>query len=366
MFTSDNPTTSTGAPIIIPKEWDTSLIQLPPELWHGAQTAPVGDDRPILVAVDGGATKTLAVVLDLRTHQLTVGHAGPSNVYTAGFEGAGKAINEAVHAALHAANAEPTQVAVGIFAVASADSASEWARLRSATHVTTAFAKTFIVNDTVAAWAASTEGRAGLAVISGTGANVFGVGPDGREWRTGGWAHLVGDEGSGYYVGAEAFRAVFRWRDGRGEPTQLAARTFAFYNVTSVEELFPLLMEELSKDEVAALAKEVEAAAQEGDVVAQRIYQNAGTLLAEQVVSVIRHTGLTGAFPLGLIGSNWKAGALLRDPFEAEVRVVAPDALLRIPDMPPAGGSLIVAAMAAGARDRLDTAKLPAMFRAVM
>lgn len=301
-------------------------------------------------------------MLDLRTHTLTVGHAGPSNVYTAGFDGAGKAISEAVHAALQAANAEPTQVAVGIFAVASADSPSEWARLRAATHVSTAFAKTFIVNDTVAAWAASTEGRAGLAVISGTGSNVFGVGPDGREWRTGGWAHLVGDEGSGYYVGAEAFRAIFRWRDGRGEPTQLAARTFAFYNVTTVEELFPMLMEDLSKDEIAALAREVEAAAREGDVVAQQIYRNAGILLAEQVISVIRHTGLTGTFPLGLIGSNWKAGELLRSPFEAAVRTVAPDAVLRVPEMPPAGGSLIVAAMAAGERERINTAQLPSMF----
>lgn len=351
---------------MVPKDWDASLIQLPPELWYGADTEPVGYDRPVLVAVDGGGTKTLAAVLDLRTHQIAIGQSGPSNVYTAGFDGAGRAIDEAVFGALHELNAEPTQVAVGIFAIASADSPSEWARLRAATNVTNAFAKTFVVNDTVAAWAASTHGRAGLAVISGTGSNVFGVGPDGTEWRSGGWAHFFGDEGSGYYIGAQAIEAIFRWRDGRGEPTQLAQRAFDYFDVTTVEELFPLVMETLTKSDIAALAIEVEQAAREGDLVAQAIYQRAGAELAEQVNTVIRRTGLTGAFPLGLVGSSWKAGELLLDPFEAEVRTVAPEAQIGVPDMPPAGGSLIVAAMAAGERDRIHSELLPALFEKAM
>lgn len=365
MSTSDHPTTpttSTGKTIVVPKDWESSLIQLPPELWHGADTEPVGDDRPILIAVDGGGTKTLAAAFDLRSHTLAIAEAGPSGVYSAGFEDAGRNIDEAVHAALLMLNAEPTQVAVGIFAIASADSPSEWARLRAAMNVTNAFAKTFVVNDTVAAWAASTHGRAGLAVISGTGSNVFGIGPDGTEWRTGGWAHVFGDEGSGYYIGNEAIRAIFQWRDGRGEPTQLAQRVLDLYDIATIEELFPLVMEQLDKSGVAAIAIEVEKAAREGDLVAQAIYERAGTLLAEQVNTVIRRTGLTGAFPLGLVGSSWKAGELLLDPFERSVRTVAPEAVLAVPDMPPAGGSLIVAAMAAGVRDKLDAERLPELF----
>ena len=58
-----------------------------------------------------------------------------------------------------------------------------------------------VVNDVVAAWAAATGAGPGVAAISGTGSNVFGVGPDSRTWRAGGWGHLLGDEGSGYWLG---------------------------------------------------------------------------------------------------------------------------------------------------------------------
>ena len=58
--------------------------------------------------------------------------------------------------------------------------------------------------------------RPGVGAISGTGSNVFGVGADGRAWRAGGWGHLLGDEGSGYWLGIESIRAALRDREAPG------------------------------------------------------------------------------------------------------------------------------------------------------
>ena len=89
-----------------------------------------------------------------------------------------------------------------------------------------------VVNDVVGAWATATGGAArASAAISGTGSNVFGVGPDGRAWRAGGWGHLLGDEGTGYWLG----RAVDQGRAARprrlGPADRAERRGVEFFDV---------------------------------------------------------------------------------------------------------------------------------------
>jgi glucosamine kinase len=66
---------------------------------------------------------------------------------------------------------------------------------------------------------------AGVVLIAGTGSVAWGLAPDGvSEARAGGWGHLLGDEGSGYWVVREAARRALAEHD-RGEPPgPLAAR----------------------------------------------------------------------------------------------------------------------------------------------
>ena len=60
-----------------------------------------------------------------------------------------------------------------------------------------------------------------MGAISGTGSNVFGVGPARRAWRAGGWGHLLGDEGRGYWLGVQSISAALRDRDASGPQTAL-------------------------------------------------------------------------------------------------------------------------------------------------
>ncbi len=54
-----------------------------------------------------------------------------------------------------------------------------------------------------------------------TGSIVYGVNSDGVEARSGGWRHLLADEGSGYGIALCGLQAIARAADGRGIPTQL-------------------------------------------------------------------------------------------------------------------------------------------------
>ena len=111
-----------------------------------------------------------------------------------------------------------------------------------------------VVNDVVGAWAVATGAADGLAVIAGTGSNVFGVGPGGS-WRAGGWGHLLGDEGGAYWLGVQSIKAALRDREASGPATALTAALVEFFDVPSVEALASLVYSKpLTKSEIAAFA----------------------------------------------------------------------------------------------------------------
>jgi N-acetylglucosamine kinase-like BadF-type ATPase len=206
-----------------------------------------------------------------------------------------------------------------------------------------------LVNDVVSAWASATGTRPGVGVISGTGSNVFGVGPDGRSWRAGGWGHLLGDEGSGYWLGAQSIKAGLRDRDGSGPETALSEAALRFFGESSAEELAAsVYTTPLTKGELAAFAIETARLANEGDAVARNLYVRAAAELSELIDAVVAHTGLNGAFPTGLTGSAFKAGSVFVEPLTEFVHASAPQAEVFRVEMAPVGGSLLLALRACG------------------
>jgi glucosamine kinase len=325
-----------------------------------AERGPGGHGQRWVLGLDGGATKTLAAVLDVDTGRLATGESGPSNPNSAGFAAATTALNEAVHEAIARASADPAQVRAAVLAVASVDTDKDQKHLLSEVPVLSGVEAAFMTNDVVAAWASGTWGRPGVAAISGTGSNVFGVGTDGATWRCGGWDYLLGDEGAGVWMGLEAMRRATRYRDGRGPFTALAERLCDVYEMADVAELHEIAYQRLKKADIAAFAVHVSEVAEQGDEVATAILREAGEQLAEQIVTVIRRVRLPETFPVALVGSSYRAGALLLDPLVTRVRAVAPGADILRPEIPPVGGSLWLAARVAGLEADVDRAGLRA------
>jgi N-acetylglucosamine kinase-like BadF-type ATPase len=104
--------------------------------------------------------------------------------------------------------------------------------------------------------------------------------------------------------------------------------------------------------------------AESGDAVARALYQSAATELGAQIVAVIVHTGLGAggaAFPVGLIGSSYKAGGLFVDPLAAIVHAAAPSADVSVVEAAPVSGALRLAARACGCADSLSDDELAAL-----
>jgi glucosamine kinase len=353
-----------------------SLVSLPPQLAHfdaqehaEGDSSPAGDAAPVsthdpaagqaryLLGIDGGATKTLAAVLDLKRATLHLGHGGPSNQDAVGVHAAGKALFDAADQALSGAGIDDGRLDAAVLAVAGTDTDAVIA------HVRAERSKDWIVvGDVVGAWATATGARPGIGVISGTGSNVFGVGRDGRGWRAGGWGHLLGDEGSGYWLGLQSIKAALRDREASGPPTALSDAAVEFFGAPSVEALAALVYSKpLTKSEIAAFAVETARLASGGDAVARSLYGLGARELTQQIAAVLHETGLEGEFPVGLIGSAYRAGAVFLDPLTRLVHEQAPAARIAVVEMAPVGGSLLLAARACRAERalaRLDLEEL--------
>jgi glucosamine kinase len=155
----------------------TSLVQLPSSLLEPVRLPAAR----FVMGIDGGATKTVAAVLDPAERALYLAHGGPSNEDAIGLQAAVGALLAVADAALRRAGISEDSLARAVLAVAGTDTTA------IARHVGEVRKEGWIVvNDVVGAWATATDTRPGVAAISGTGSNVFGVGIEGQTWRAGG------------------------------------------------------------------------------------------------------------------------------------------------------------------------------------
>ncbi|HTA13571.1 MAG TPA: BadF/BadG/BcrA/BcrD ATPase family protein [Solirubrobacteraceae bacterium] len=334
------------------------LVSLPTAL-----IAPGADSGArFVMGVDGGATKTLAAVLDLHEQTLELGHGGSSNPDAVGAHAATESLLKATDEAIGRTGIERDQLDAAVLAVAGTDTDAVAARVGESRP-----GNWLVVNDVVGAWAAATGARPGVGVISGTGSNVFGVGPDGRAWRAGGWGHVLGDEGSGYWLAVESIKAALSDRERSGPQTALSAAAIDFFEVQSVEALAALVYSKpLTKGEIAAFAIETARVAYTGDATARGLYERAAAELGRQVGAVVEQTGLCDVFPVGLIGSAFKAGSLFVEPLAGAIERVAPRAHVAVVEMTPVGGCLLLAARAAGCERSVEPASLKPQLDAVL
>lgn len=135
-------------------------------------------------------------------------------------------------------------------------------------------------DDEIAMWAAFSE-KPGVLVIAGTGSRVVGRCSNGTRVQAGGWGPMLGDEGSGHWIGIEVIRSALRARD-RGLPSSLMKEVSAVWEVGSVGALIAKANQQPRAD-FAVLAETVVACAAKGDALAISVLERAGEELAAQV-----------------------------------------------------------------------------------
>jgi N-acetylglucosamine kinase-like BadF-type ATPase len=297
-----------------------------------------GQAPPLFIGVDGGGTKTHAVVIDEAGSVLGEGYAGASNPLRVGVHPAVASIREAVDKACDAAHALRTEIVAAEVGLAGARREDIRASVSRALAQSLGVPGIEVVTDAEIALYGATNGQPGIVVIAGTGSICCGLNKRNVRACMGGWGPVAGDEGSGLWIARRALQMVAHATDGRGAETSLVRAACDYFRVAKPYDLLlALYAPSMTNSRIAGFSRHVVDEAKGGDRVARRIINDAGIELGEMAAALIRRLQIQREqFSLATVGGVFAAGALLLNPMKKGVERVAPHARFTQPLMPPA------------------------------
>ena len=294
-----------------------------------------------VLGVDGGASKTIALVAHADGTVVGMGRGGGSNIYDGDPAGALATGTRVALDALAAAGVAPEDVIVGVLSMCGADWPEDFARIHSA--MAPLARQVVVVNDAVGGLRAGSPDGTGVAVVCGTGGATAARQADGRSWHTSFWQGA----GGALDLGRELLRAVYRADLGLDPPTALTPAALGFLAAGSVEEILhrATALDGPGLVNPAGLARVLLTVADDGDATARRIVAAHGDELGEYALAAARRVGLEGRpFPLVLAGGIFRhATPLLAEALAARVRTTSPGIAVIRSAFEPVVGALLLA-----------------------
>src|SRR3954452_8656898 len=181
-----------------------------------------------VLGIDAGGTKTVCLLADAQGAIVSEGRGAGANLHTAGE----LVVEQVLHEAMEAGSGDGAITRAAIcLGIAGVDREDEARTVRAIMRRIGYKSRVLVVNDALIGLVAGARDEPGVAINAGTGSIVYGRNANFEAARAGGWGHMIGDEGSGYWIGRESLAAVSRAFDGRGPETRLAADILAYFNV---------------------------------------------------------------------------------------------------------------------------------------
>jgi N-acetylglucosamine kinase-like BadF-type ATPase len=302
----------------------------------------------LFLAIDAGGTKTQCLIAD-GERVLARASTGTVKLMRVSEQEATARLQAMLAEVAVAAGVSLGQVTRTCFGLAgvSGPAVQAWAR-RTVTAVVAG--ELILYGDEEIALDAAFAGGPGILVIAGTGSNAIGRSASGEHFGAGGWGPVLGDEGSGYWIGRESIRAALRAqeRTGVGGVSSCLLREIErHWELGSVAELVAMANQRTfsggaSPPDFAALAPVVARCAERGDALAAGILERAGEELAE-LVSVVFHKMHAGPTEIGVAftGSVLAQIATVRGAMVARLAVAVPSARVRDAAVDPLDGALL-------------------------
>lgn len=299
-----------------------------------------------VIGVDGGGAKTVAVLADLRGRILKMAKTGSSNPRNVGVKTAAENIAKAIRKILP--NNKKIKISRILIGLAAMEEEYRFKKeeiekeILKYKEISSIFnGKVIIRSDQIVAFRSGTDKKNGIVLIAGSGCVAHGW-KNKKEVKASGWGWLA-DEGSGFWIGQKAIRAIFRELDGRGLKTKITKLIFKEWKLKNKHELMQKVYSGGTIRNVSLMSETANKAAEEGDKVAKLIMEEAGKELALSANSVIKKLRFQKQkFPLVLIGRVFKSKIILQT-LKKRIKTFAPGAEFIIPKKEPVVGAVKLA-----------------------
>lgn len=301
--------------------------------------------KACVIGIDGGGTKTHLLCTSLEGDVLAEVYGGSSNLCSNSYEAVRENFSE-LFEKMNEAIGEAVEIlgvclgTAGLIAVGAKEQLTE---------ILTSLTKApfiEVVGDMETALVANIEDEAGVLIISGTGAIGYGMDLNHHTYRSGGWGHIVGDEGSAYWIAMQGLRYALKGFDGRGSETALYEAFKTELGVESHQALISMIYQaDFNKMKMASLSRMVAEVANQGDAVAQLVLKEAGCELAQLAISVIEKLTLNqlDVFKIVCAGSVLVNNDLVRSEFNGKIKVEYPQAQVMLIEKVAAWGAVKLA-----------------------
>ena len=248
-------------------------------------------NKPLyVIGIEGGGTKTTAVLCALDGNILSEAQGGPSNYHIVGIEKTVATLLDLIQTCCHSVGCDVSQIGAVVAGLAGAGRIPDQQRimdrlLEVARMKNIALDKVTIESDARIALEGAFSGKPGIVVIAGTGSIVFGKDERERIYRAGGWGRFIGDEGSGYAIGREALNTVAKILDGYNKKTKLVKLFGEKFGFVSQDTILEAIYKE--HYDIASVVPVVLEAAANGDPIAKKILIRACSDLVEAIKIVV-------------------------------------------------------------------------------
>ncbi len=280
-----------------------------------------------IIGVDGGGTKTEAVAYDMDGNKISEGRAGFGNLLINEKQATANIIQAIEQSMTPIDDGSCLYICLGL---------AGYGGVENPQGIKSALSKAFkvpftIVNDAIIAHAALLKGNDGILTISGTGSVSIGI-HEGIEKSAGGWGHILGDEGSGYWIAMQVFIRMTKEEDEGYEYSHLTESILKKLGYLSVMELKKYIYS-ATKSEIAAFVPLIVQHAEKGDGFSQNILNQAGYHLAIQTLEVIKKLKLCENVTIALKGSILTNIPLVQSSFINHIKLENPNVKFVLEDV---------------------------------
>jgi N-acetylglucosamine kinase-like BadF-type ATPase len=301
----------------------------------------MAEEKKYVIGVDGGATKTLAVLADMSGEIIKVAKGGSASLRDNGIEIACANVSAAITKLLASKkSANIVSAYIGFPALAEEYKKRKKEILKQLAEdkrIKKIFKGTVDVgSDQLVAYRAGTDFKDGIVAIAGTGCVVRGWRAR-KEAKVNGWGWLS-SEGSAFWIGNRVFLAILKSFDGRGEKTILSEMVFKEFHLRSIDDLLIFVY----KNPISRLpqfAELCDRAAKENDGIAGQILNEVGREISGSVLAAAKQLvfPIGEKIPLVLVGGVFKS-QLAHYSFEVNLKKEENlDFIISKPDFPVIG-----------------------------